>query len=761
MRRDSMGRKYYGNKKRKFSRGKKIPVKLLSSNSSKFFNNNYYKGSNSNIWHKIKDKIFSSEKHRNSNVSVKSKILKLFPILFLPIAFLYFETLLRLFGTAEPFANYIYPFLFSIAVGLLFGGIASALPPKVNKIFTMIILYLSGLLFTVECMVKNSFQVYMKLNSILAGTDGVVNGYGDNVTSSVLHGLPKIILFFAPALLYTIFGRKLFFIPNKKWNIKSSLITVGCASVLFITGISVVNLGSNSDKYKSQFHFDSATEVFGLFTSFRLNTQYEIFGNKQADSFVIEAAAPVTTTESTTENISTSIYNEKSVLSYTTTSVTTTEVIDYGENIIDIDFDKISQESSSDTVVALNQYVQSLTPSNKNKYTGLFEGKNLILICAEAFSDVVIDEELTPTLYRMTHNGIYFSDFYQPTWGGSTSTGEYSFVTGLVPMNGIQSILDIKDNNNYFTLGNQLQSLGYKSCAYHNGSYDFYDRNLTHTSLGYDQYLATGNGLEKITDGGYPDDTTMFDKTMDTYLDKQPFSMYYMTVSGHCVYTADNEKTTKYLPDVLKVHGDKYKDTTNYYLCYQLELENALTTIIDKLEEAGIADDTVICITADHYPYGLEISDTFGNSEDYVTDLYGYKYSAPWEQDHNSWILWSGCLENENKEYACEISEPTYSLDIVPTLLNLFGLEYDSRLLVGRDVFSDTEPIVLWNGYSWITDKGKYSNSSGEFIPNDGVKVDQAYIDRINNIVKNKINFSSQVVNCDYYSVLFGPDEYK
>lgn len=84
----------------------------------------------------------------------------------------------------------------------------------------------------------------------------------------------------------------------------------------------------------------------------------------------------------------------------------------------------------------------------------------------------------------MSKNGIYFSNYYQPTWGGSTSTGEYSFVTGLVPMNGIQSILDIRNNNNYFTLGNQLQQLGYTSCAYHNGSYDFYDRDLTHTHLG-------------------------------------------------------------------------------------------------------------------------------------------------------------------------------------------------------------------------------------------------------------------------------------
>lgn len=694
--------------------------------------------------------------------SVWRKVSHGLPILFLPIVFLYFETVLRLFGSSNPFSNFLYPFLFSIAIGLLFSGITVMLPPKANKICNMIILYLSGLLFTTECMVKNSFQVYMELGSILAGTDGVVNGYSDSLISSILNGIPKILLFFAPAIGYTIFGRKVLLVPQKRWRFIPCVATIACAVVLFTTGVGAASSGNNQGKYKAQFHFDSATEVFGLLTSFRLSAQYSIFGNPQATGFVLETAAPITTTEAATEAIVTTINDVKDPFCYwmeEESGETNTEPADLGDNVIEIDFDEISQKNGSETVTALNQYVQSLTPSNKNKYTGLFKDKNLILICAEAFSDVVINKDLTPTLYRMSHNGIYFSNYYQPTWGGSTSTGEYSFVTGLVPMNGIQSILDIRNNNNYFTLGNQLQKLGYTNCAYHNGSYDFYDRNLTHTHLGYDQFLATGNGLEEIA-GSYADDSVMFDKTMDTYIDKQPFSMYYMTLSGHCIYSGDNQKVTDNLSKVLEVYGDKYKDTTNYYLCYQLELEKALTTIIDKLEEAGIADDTVICMTADHYPYGLEISDTFGNTEDFVTDLYGYEYSAPWEQDHNSWILWSGCLENEYESYSCEISDPTYSLDIVPTLLNLFGLEFDSRLLVGRDVFSDAEPIILWNNYSWMTDQGRYNARSDEFTPNEGCNVDQAYRDRIDNFVKNKINFSSQVVNCDYYGVLFGPDQF-
>ena len=107
----------------------------------------------------------------------------------------------------------------------------------------------------------------------------------------------------------------------------------------------------------------------------------------------------------------------------------------------------------------------------------------------------------------------------------------------------------------------------------------------------------------------------------------------------------------------------------------------------------------------------------------------------------------------------CEISAPTYSLDVVPTLSNLFGLEYDSRLLVGRDVFSDAEPLALWNNYSWVTEQGKYDAQEGTFYPNEGYETDEEYVSRINQIVSNKLSFSGQVLALDYYGVLFGEDD--
>lgn len=661
---------------------------------------------------------------------------KLNHLFLFPIVFLYYEFLLKLFGPGSLFSGFFYVLLFSLGYGLLGTALTCGFRPKVNRIISMVLLYGVGLLFVVECLVRDTYQSYMTISGIMAGAGGVMTGYSGELFSAIFHGLPKIILFFLPAIFYTVTGRRR--VPARRYHPVLVGVVLACSLVVTGLGVLTANIGTSRNRYSNQFDFNTATTSFGLMTSTRLNTKYQLLGGGPSSDFVLE-----------TEPVEAEPVQPQSVVEE--------EPIIYGDNVMNLDFAALAESEADETIASLHTYVNSLTPTKQNEYTGLFEGKNLILICAEAFSDEVINQELTPTLYRMAHNGFYFSEYYQPTWGGSTSSGEYSMVMGLAPVEGVESMMKTQYCNNYFTLGNQLQREGYYSAAFHSGVYNFYDRDLTHENLGYSTYLGRGNGLEEITED-YTD-TGTFLATLETYWDMEPFSIYYMSLSGHCIYSEDSALTTKYLSRVESVFGEKYKDTTMYYFCYQMEFENAMKELLAALEEKGIADDTVICITADHYPYGLEKNDAFYNTEDYVSDLYGYTPEHCWEQDRNSWIIWSGCLEHEYQDMVCEISDPTYSLDIVPTLSNLFGLEYDSRLLVGRDVFSDAEPIVLWNTYSWATDKGKYDASEHAFYHNEGAQVDDAYITRISQIVANKLNFSRQVVDNDYYGVLFGDDD--
>lgn len=674
-----------------------------------------------------------------------------------PLVLIYCEVLLRIFVGSEVLWGLIYPILFGIGTGILLATVTSLFSRKINRLLTLVFLLAIGFIFTAECLIYRSMQYYMPLGTIVTMAGAVAGSYTEHVIQAAVFSVPIILLFFAPAILYWRFGKEHMTAEQKEGSDCKRLLFM--AVKILSVAIIIANAGNSSEKYTTQYHFDTATKTFGLVSSLQLDAVYSVFRNDLSDTFVIVEQDKVIEKDNAADDSS---GTDSSDLQNTAdkngdkADVSTKNVeIVYEKNEMDLPLDEVSASTSSETIKSMNEYVKSIPSSSQDEYTGLFKGKNLILICAEAFSFAAIDEKLTPTLYRLTHNGFYFSDYYQPSWNGSTSTGEYSMLMGIAPLKDVRTMPATEGNNLYFTMGNQLQRLGYSGNAYHNGGYKYYSRHLTHKNLGYDEWIAQGSGLEDLA-SPWPSDSEMFEGTLPTYIDNQPFSVYYMSVSGHFPYKGDDVKTKEYLDYVRQITGDKYDDKTQYYLCYQMELEHSLAYMVEQLEAKGIADDTVICITADHYPYGLEHSSTYGNNKDYIEDLYGYYPKHDWERDKNAWILWSGCLENEEKDMVCEISEPTYSLDILPTLSNLFGLEYDSRLLVGRDVFSETAPLVLWTNHSWVTDKGKYDSDTGTFYPNPGVTVEETYVEQIKTEVANKLSFSGKILDHDYYEVLLG-----
>lgn len=668
---------------------------------------------------------------------------KLLPAFYLSFACFYSEILLSLFSGCG-LTGLIYKFFFSVSVGMALSGIALLFKQAIQKIVVRVELALIALLFIVECLIYREFQIYFPLGTILGNTTDVMKNYGGDLFHSIFAGIPVIVLFALPLVFYCMKTRKHLrrsFAVNFKRIFAVQLLAV--TFVLWALGMLSLALGGDFDLYKTGFEITSSSDRLGLLTGFRLAQKYAS-GDNVADAF---EGMDTMMASMSTQQPEPSAAPEESATPVETVVPVATEV-PIGENSLGIDFAALNVGESNEDIQTINEYLSLLLPSKQNEYTGLFEGKNLIMICAEALSDAVIDPQLTPTLYRLTHNGFYFSQAYQPSWGGSTSTGEFSMLMGLVPASG-DSMEDTVGKNNYYTMASQLKRIGYTTLSYHNGDYNYYDRNITHVNLGFDQFLAQGNGLEDIA-GGYPSDEEMISFTLDTYIDRQPFCVYYMTCDGHKPYDKNtNSKVKEHLQDVLSVYPDRYQQNTLNYICYQLELEDALSALVAKLEAAGIADDTVICICADHYPYGLN-----RDGENYIPDLYGYEPQHAWERERNSIIIWSGCLENEYRDMACEISTPTYSLDILPTLSNLFGTEYDSRFFVGRDVFSDETPLVFWKGGSWVTEYGRYDAEEKVFYPTATIANEDEYVRVINNIVKYKKAYSELALKTDYFQYI-------
>ena len=609
---------------------------------------------------------------------------------------------------------------FSAGLGCLLGLITALFGAKAGKITTVVLSALVSVLVLTEFFLSDAYKNFMDLQTIFTGAGGVAADYSALVFSMLGRNLWRILLLLAPAIVFGILGT----CKPVRW-LGRGILAAACLG-LYLLGFGAIHtLTQDASVLGRAYNFDTAVRCMGLNMALALDTKGLLFPSNAEPEFV---QLEIPTTPPVVEESEPSPEEEEVV---------------YGYNVFDLDYLKMAEEAKNSNLASLDRYVASLTPSRQNQYTGLFKGKNLILITAEAFSAEVIDPELTPTLYRMANEGIKFHEYYQPAWGASTTTGEFSNLFGIVPTNAGGSMGTVIYQPMLVSMGFRLKDEGYFSAAYHNHVESFYNRYTTHRRLGYDSFSARYGGLDEIT-GCWPEsDLEMIDVTVPKYIDHQPFNIYYMTVSGHCLYSQTENAMTRKNWD--KVQNVNHSDTVKAYLAANLELEYAMESLIRQLEEAGIADDTVIALATDHYPYGLERSSTWKNTRDHLAELYGVEDYDKFTRDHNALIIWSGCIEDMD----LEITTPVYSLDILPTLCNLFGVNYDSRLIVGRDVFSDTEPLVLWPDHSWRTDKGTYDFKTKVFTPRDGVTVEDGYIERICALVDNKITYSKSVQ--DYY----------
>ena len=673
------------------------------------------------------DKMSTAIETRRQKLELRKKTV--FLILF-PLCICYYEILFKISTVGDVFSvGTFFAVIFSVSLGgILYLLCSISKNERVNHGIAVGFLAVSAIIYLIEYFVYREFKIFYDINTVTGGAGHVAGDFMGQIASLVFcfNGLSKLVLFLLPTVVYAFLGLK----PAPQSDSKTRIAVIILALVLFFTNIQLINATALGAKYNSEYTFHDAVSDFGLMTGLRLDFNRNILGIKHDSGFNYDP-------ESTTG---------------TDDPEESRDPRDTGESRMDIDFDAL-HESASGKTAELDVYCSSQKVSRKNEYTGIFRGKNLIMISAEAFCAEAIDEKLTPTLYRLATKGIIFTDYYQPASAGTTG-GEYQNLLGLLPSAGGRSFKNSIGHNLYFAMGNQLNRLGYYGKSFHNNTYTYYDRHLTHPYLGYsDGFMGYGNGMEAyVTDQWPQSDLEMMAGTLPTYIDKQPFNVYYMSVSGHGTYDlSGNNMTVKHWD---KVKNLNYSDPVKGYLACNIELDRALEAVVKMLEEKGIADDTVICIAADHFPYSLDNDAALGNMP-YLSELYGYNVVNYMQRDHNRLILWCGCLEDKEP---IVVSSPTFSLDIVPTLSNLFGTEWDSRLLPGRDVFSDAEALVFNTGYDWKTDLGTYISSRGEFTPADeNTVIPEGYVDRIKNIVANKIKFCSDVLETDYYAHVFGP----
>ncbi len=655
----------------------------------------------------------------------------LWPLFFFPMALLYHELLLHAFDRTILFWDtpLVYILLFSAAGGFLLSALVDILPRKAAHIVTYALCVFWTVLTCIEYCCKSYFKSYWGLSFITQMTGNVVGNFFSTMLEIIFGRIVFILLSFLPLVLLIILRRRL--LPGKTLSVRCRVMALAVFAVCQAVGSALCYTGEDRADYTYNYVTDYAVPRFGLAATIRLEAQYAIFG--LPDAPVIQVDEPVPD-----------------------------EPVVYDYNKMELDFTATSDLVGGSTLENMHNYFSSKTASQQNEYTGMFKGKNLIQITAEAFSPYVISKELTPTLYKLTHEGFVFTNYYQPGWGQSTTGGEFAHMTGIIPtwVNGNLSFYASHQDYMPFALGNQFRALGYTTVAYHNNSYTYYNRHLTHPNLGYD-YYGQGNGLTLTVPGWPYSDLEMMELTAPAYIEDyvntgKPFHAYYMSVSGHANWGWGNAMSAKNREAAVAAYPNASQPVQGY-IAANLELEYALTYLLEQLEAAGIADDTVICMTADHYPYALVTDEV-----DYYQELSGKQDSElDISRYKNTWLLWSGSMES-----SVTVNTPCSAIDILPTVSNLFGLEFDSRLMSGHDVFaqnynasqaSTCMPLVILptnRGYSWITAAGTYDAKTRTFTPNPGITVADDYVKTVSSLIDAKYSYARQLIQYDYAGVV-------
>lgn len=655
----------------------------------------------------------------------------LWPLFFFPMALLYHELLLHAFDRTILFWDtpLVYILLFSAAGGFLLSALVDILPRRAAHIVTYALCVFWTVLTCIEYCCKSYFKSYWGLSFITQMTGNVVGNFFSTMLEIIFGRIVFILLSFLPLVLLIILRRRL--LPGKTLSVRCRVMALAVFAVCQAVGSALCYTGEDRADYTYNYVTDYAVPRFGLAATIRLEAQYAIFG--LPDAPVIQVDEPVPD-----------------------------EPVVYDYNKMELDFTATSDLVGGSTLENMHNYFSSKTASQQNEYTGMFKGKNLIQITAEAFSPYVISKELTPTLYKLTHEGFVFTNYYQPGWGQSTTGGEFAHMTGIIPtwVNGNLSFYASHQDYMPFALGNQFRALGYTTAAYHNNSYTYYNRHLTHPNLGYD-YYGQGNGLTLTVPGWPYSDLEMMELTAPAYIEDyvntgKPFHAYYMSVSGHANWGWGNAMSAKNREAAVAAYPNASQPVQGY-IAANLELEYALTYLLEQLEAAGIADDTVICMTADHYPYALVTDEV-----DYYQELSGKQDSElDISRYKNTWLLWSGSMES-----SVTVNTPCSAIDILPTVSNLFGLEFDSRLMSGHDVFaqnynasqaSTCMPLVILptnRGYSWITAAGTYDAKTRTFTPNPGITVADDYVKTVSSLIDAKYSYARQLIQYDYAGVV-------
>ncbi len=432
--------------------------------------------------------------------------------------------------------------------------------------------------------------------------------------------------------------------------------------------------------------------------------------------------------------------------------------VDYKRVIDDTAWNNLIKNTNDETFNTLNNYYINRTITPKNEMTGLFEGKNLILILMESVNEIaILNEEYFPTLYKMYHEGMSFTNNYSPRNNCSTGNNELTVLSSMFTINNTCTANRYSSNKYYQGAFYMFRNKGYYATSYHDYTEKYYQRTKMHTNLGSQKFYS-------VTDIGmtydpkyeeWPSDVDMFKHAKEYYMDKDKFFTYFASVSTHQTYNVPSELGDKYREKYEKLG---YSKTLSRYLSKMQILDEAMEELLKELESEGKLEDTVIAMFGDHYPYGL--------TDDLINEFMeknnaGYKVNHILRKkndiDRTPMLIYNAGME------PVVVKDYTSILDLLPTLMNLFNLDYDPRLYMGTDIFSEThESRVVFADGSWQSEIGYYYAPGSQMNYFGDATLTNQELKNINKDISQRQKMNASAIQSNYFNYLGeGLEKYK
>ncbi len=394
-----------------------------------------------------------------------------------------------------------------------------------------------------------------------------------------------------------------------------------------------------------------------------------------------------------------------------------------------------TQQYTKEEIKECDDYFVEKKNVHQNEMTGILKGKNVVFVLMESMDDWLITEEYTPTIKYMMDNGINFENHYMPNMGsGYTFNSEFSMNTGFHCPSTTSSSSVFTSNNFDYAMPSLFAKEGYNVNSFHFNSKNFYNRKSMHLKFGYSNYycLMDYMPIEKcVLDSEVPLNDTVYN-----YMTEGTFFDFFISYSAHLPYDVVDNRIGGALEKYPELVDESLDSETQVINILAHDTDEFFRTLIERLKEDGLYENTVIIGIADHYAYGYKDKEKLAEFS---------KEAGSEISEKVPFFIYSPGIE------PVSVTKVTGAIDIVPTITNLFGL--NNGYYLGNDAFNPEYPgYVYFSNGSWFD--GQIHYKPGTDISSYGAE-NKEYIDEMNKKIIHLMEINDRVVNVDYFKNVF------